>query len=74
MRPWVANTDGIVYAMTQIGPRVYLGGAFLHVGGHGRPRLAVGQREPPRDEFEDRAGIITDVVDRRLPCERRNNQ
>jgi trimeric autotransporter adhesin len=40
VRPWVANTDGIVYAVTQIGPRVYLGGAFLHVGGHGRPRLA----------------------------------
>jgi hypothetical protein len=26
--------------MTQIGGRVYLGGAFLHVAGHGRPRLA----------------------------------
>ena len=42
VRPWVANADGIVYAVTQIGPRVYLGGAFLHVGGHGRPRLASG--------------------------------
>jgi hypothetical protein len=40
VRAWTANTDGIVYAVTQIGPRVYLGGAFLHVAGHGRPRLA----------------------------------
>jgi hypothetical protein len=40
VRAWTANADGIVYAMTQIGARVYLGGAFLHVGGHGRPRLA----------------------------------
>jgi hypothetical protein len=40
VRAWTANTDGIVYAVTQIGGRVYLGGAFLHVGGHGRPRLA----------------------------------
>ncbi|HEX5557697.1 MAG TPA: hypothetical protein VFX13_08780 [Gaiellales bacterium] len=40
VRAWTANADGIVYALTQIGGRVYLGGAFLHVGGHGRPRLA----------------------------------
>jgi hypothetical protein len=40
VRAWAANTDGIVYAVSQIGGRVYLGGAFLHVGGHGRPRLA----------------------------------
>jgi hypothetical protein len=40
VRAWTANADGIVYAVTQIGGRVYLGGAFLHVAGHGRPRLA----------------------------------
>jgi trimeric autotransporter adhesin len=40
VRAWAPNADGIVYAVTQIGSRVYLGGAFLHVGGHGRPRLA----------------------------------
>jgi hypothetical protein len=40
VRAWSPNTDGIVYGVTQIGSRVYLGGAFLHVGGHGRPRLA----------------------------------
>lgn len=40
VRAWTANTDGIVHAITQIGGRVYLGGAFLHVNGHGRPRLA----------------------------------
>ena len=40
VRAWSPNADGIVYGVTQIGSRVYLGGAFLHVGGHGRPRLA----------------------------------
>jgi hypothetical protein len=40
VRTWSPSTDGMVYAVTQIGSRVYLGGAFLHVGGHGRPRLA----------------------------------
>jgi hypothetical protein len=40
VRAWTANADGIVYAVSQIGGRVYLGGAFLHVVGHGRPRLA----------------------------------
>jgi trimeric autotransporter adhesin len=40
VRAWSSNADGIVYSVTQIGSRVYLGGAFLHVGGHGRPRLA----------------------------------
>lgn len=40
LRSWSPNADGSVYAVAQIGGRVYLGGAFLHVGGHGRPRLA----------------------------------
>jgi hypothetical protein len=40
LRSWSANADGSVYSLDQIGSRVYLGGAFLHVGGHGRPRLA----------------------------------
>ncbi len=40
VRAWSPNTDGIVYGVAQIGRRVYLGGAFLHVAGHGRPRLA----------------------------------
>ncbi len=40
LRSWSPNADGSVYSLDQIGSRVYLGGAFLHVGGHGRPRLA----------------------------------
>ncbi len=40
LRSWSPNADGSVYGLDQIGSRVYLGGAFLHVGGHGRPRLA----------------------------------
>ena len=37
---WKPAADGSVYAITQLGGRVYLGGTFLHVGGRGRPRLA----------------------------------
>jgi hypothetical protein len=40
LRHWAPKADGSVYTIAQMGARVYLGGAFLHVGGHGRPRLA----------------------------------
>jgi trimeric autotransporter adhesin len=37
---WKPSADEGVYTITQLGGRVYLGGAFLHVSGRGRPRLA----------------------------------
>jgi hypothetical protein len=40
LRAWHPAADEAVYAITQLGGRVYLGGNFLHVSGHGRPRLA----------------------------------
>ncbi|HEY3766263.1 MAG TPA: hypothetical protein VGL44_13985 [Gaiellales bacterium] len=40
LRAWAPKADQSVYALTQLGGRVYLGGAFLHVSGFGRPRLA----------------------------------
>jgi hypothetical protein len=40
LRPWAPAADGSVYAITQLGGRVFVGGTFLHVSGHGRPRLA----------------------------------
>jgi trimeric autotransporter adhesin len=40
LRSWAPRADQAVYSMAQLGGRVYLGGAFLHVNGHGRPRLA----------------------------------
>jgi trimeric autotransporter adhesin len=40
LRAWKPSADGSVYAITQIGGRVYLGGTFLRMSGHGRPRLA----------------------------------
>ena len=40
LRQWAPKADGSIYTIAQLGARVYLGGAFLHVGSHGRPRLA----------------------------------
>ena len=40
LRSWAPRADQAIYSMVQIGGRVFLGGAFLHVDGHGRPRLA----------------------------------
>jgi trimeric autotransporter adhesin len=40
LRAWKPSADGSVYTITQLGARVYVGGTFLHVSGHGRPRLA----------------------------------
>jgi len=40
LRSWAPKADQAVYSMAQLGGRVYIGGAFLHVSGHGRPRLA----------------------------------
>ena len=40
LRAWKPAADEAVYAITQLGGRVYLGGNFLHISGHGRPRLA----------------------------------
>jgi trimeric autotransporter adhesin len=40
LRPWKPAADEAVYAITQLGGRVYLGGNFLHISGAGRPRLA----------------------------------
>ncbi len=40
LRAWRPAADEAVYAITQLGGRVYLGGNFLHIGGRGRPRLA----------------------------------
>jgi trimeric autotransporter adhesin len=40
LRAWAPAADQAVYSMAQLGGRVYLGGAFLHVNGRGRPRLA----------------------------------
>ncbi|MGA8977499.1 MAG: delta-60 repeat domain-containing protein, partial [Pedococcus sp.] len=38
--PWRADTDGDVYALEAVGQVVYAGGAFRHVGGATRARLA----------------------------------
>jgi trimeric autotransporter adhesin len=40
LRQWAPKPDGSVYTIAQMGARVYLGGTFMHVGSHGRPRLA----------------------------------
>ena len=40
LRSWAPKADQAVYSMAQLGGRVYVGGAFLHVNDHGRPRLA----------------------------------
>jgi trimeric autotransporter adhesin len=40
LRRWAPKADEAVYTIAQLGARVYLGGAFLHVNGQGRPRLA----------------------------------
>jgi hypothetical protein len=40
LRSWAPAADGSVYAITQIGGHVFVGGTFLHVGGRGHPRLA----------------------------------
>ena len=40
LRTWAPKADGSIYTIAQLGARVYLGGAFLHIGSHGRPRLA----------------------------------
>jgi hypothetical protein len=40
LRSWAPRADQAVYSMAQVGGRVFLGGAFLHVSGYGRPRLA----------------------------------
>ena len=40
LRSWAPAADGSVYTIAQLGGRVFLGGTFLHVSGHGRPRLA----------------------------------
>jgi len=40
LRAWRPAADEAVYAITQLGGRVYLGGNFLHISGRGRPRLA----------------------------------
>ena len=40
LRAWNPAADEAVYAITQLGGRVYLGGNFLHISGRGRPRLA----------------------------------
>jgi hypothetical protein len=40
LRAWKPAADEAVYAITQLGGRLFLGGNFLHISGHGRPRLA----------------------------------
>ncbi|MEP6640328.1 MAG: hypothetical protein ABJB93_00335, partial [Gaiellales bacterium] len=40
VRAWKPTADEAVYTISQLGGRIYLGGNFLHISGHGRPRLA----------------------------------